>query len=98
MIPNHNEIRYMLLHQFLKKKTLDKKMALTLLTKIFNMSEKELAIRTKKGYDYSFSNKIKWEFKNLVEMGFVKKSGSQYTITKTGVNICRLLEVQRTQN
>lgn len=98
MMPNYNEIRYLLLYQFLKKKTLDKKTAIELLSKSFNLSEKELSIRTKKEYDYSFANKVKWEFKNLSEMGFVKKKGSEYTITKTGINICRLLEVQRTQS
>ena len=46
----------------------------------------------------NFSNNIKWEFKNLTEMGFVKKSGSQYYVTQTIINICRPFDVQKKRN
>lgn len=94
MIPNHNQIRHILLHTFSKQKTLTKNEGIEILSKIFNMSETDLVKKTRKEYGYSFAVKVKWQYRNLEDMGFIKKSGQKYIITKTGLNVCRLLEYQ----
>ena len=94
MLPNNNEVRYLLLYQFSMKKTLTRKQAHKLLSHTFNLTDEELLRKTRGKNKPSFTSTIHWQFTALKTMGLIKLGGSNATITKTGMNVASLLKVQ----
>lgn len=94
MLPNNNQIRYLLLLEFSRKKELSRKEAFDLLSKTFNLAEKELTTKTREEHKTSFKSTLEWQFTALRTMGFIEFGGKTSKITKTGMNVANLLKVQ----
>lgn len=93
-LPNHNEVRYVLLYKFSIEKTLTRNEAYDLLSSTFNLTDHELLKKTKGKNHRSFYSTIDWQFTVLSNMGFIKLGGHRAKITKTGMNVATLLKKQ----